>query len=48
MGLDRLVEAGFFDENFTYVDQPQELIDPQMQGVLASVINECALSGLTP
>ena len=29
VGLDALVDAGFFDEDFNYVDQPQDAITPE-------------------
>jgi serine/threonine protein kinase len=46
VGLDQLIEAGFFDEDLNYIDQSQDSITPDMQGVLTSVIAGCAMSGL--
>ena len=46
VGLDELIEAGFFDEDLNYVDQSKDSITPEMQGVLTSVIAGCAMSGL--
>jgi hypothetical protein len=48
VGLETMVEAGFFDEEMNYVDPPMESITPQMQRVLTTVITDCSLSGLTP
>ncbi len=46
VGLDALVEAGFFDEDLDYVDQSQDAITPRMQRALTSVVADCSLSGL--
>ncbi len=43
IGLSEMVTAGFFDDNMSYVDQPQESLTPEMQGVLTEVITECSL-----
>jgi serine/threonine protein kinase len=45
VGLDTLVEAGFFDEDMNYVDQPQESITQEMRDMLAQAIADCSLSG---
>jgi hypothetical protein len=46
VGLDALVEAGFFDEDFDYVDRSQDAITPRMRKALTSVVSDCSLSGL--
>jgi serine/threonine protein kinase len=45
-GLDPLVDAGFFDQDFDYVDQSQDAITPRMRKALTSVVADCSLSGL--
>jgi serine/threonine protein kinase len=46
VGLDTMIEAGFFDEDLNYVDQPKESITAEMQNVLTRVIADCSVSGL--
>lgn len=46
VGLDPLVEAGFFDQDLHYVDQSQDAITPRMRKALTSVVSDCSLTGL--
>ena len=48
VGLGRMAAAGFFDTTWSYVDQPQESITPEMQGVLAQTITACTLADPGP
>jgi len=43
VGLSEMVAAGFFDDDMSYVDQPQESLTPQMQSVLTEVVTQCSL-----
>ncbi len=46
VGLAVLVEAGFSDEDFAYVDRSQDASTPRMRKALTSVVSDCSLSGL--
>jgi len=43
VGLSKMVAAGFFDDDLSYVDQPQESLTPKMQSVLTEVVTQCSL-----
>ena len=47
IGLDELIDQGYFDEDLNYVDKAPEELTPKMQRVLTAVISECSLSGLS-
>ena len=42
VGLRPMAEAGFFDDRWRYVDQPQEAITDEMRRVLTGALAECA------
>lgn len=40
-GLDEMVAEGFFDEDMTYVDQPQSELSPEMEAAILAAVTAC-------
>jgi serine/threonine-protein kinase len=41
VGLTRMVAAGFFDEEMTYVDQPRRALSPRMRSAALAAVRTC-------